>query len=193
MPVDPVARRLQADYIATNAAPDNQKSALTAAPGGSRYDAVHARFHAAMKRAAATVGFYDINLVDAATGDVVYTVAKEPDFASNMYHGSFAQSGVAQRALNPKNGGRAVMADYSAHMPSAFMPQIFTAVPVIADGQTIGVFVAQIDVSTLDELLTEPAAGKRPVKARPARCVNALAEARRLAIRPLSRGPRAVA
>ncbi len=158
MPVDPVARRLQADYIARNSAPDSQKSALTAAPGGPRYDAVHARFHAATKRAAETVGFYDINLVDAATGDVVYTVAKEPDFASNMYRGPFAQSGfarVAQRALDPKNGGRAVMADYSAYMPSAFMPQIFTAVPIIADGQTIGVFVAQIDVSTLNALLID--------------------------------------
>ncbi len=47
------------------------------------------------------------------------------------------------------------MADYSAYMPSAFMPQIFTAVPVIADGQTIGVFVAQIDVSALNVLLTD--------------------------------------
>ena len=40
-------------------------------------------------------------------------------------------------------------------MPSAFMPQIFTAVPIIADGQTIGVFVAQIDVSTLNALLID--------------------------------------
>jgi class 3 adenylate cyclase len=158
MPADPVARRLQADYIARNTAPEGQKSALLAAPGGSRYDAVHAKYHAVLKRAAQTVGFYDINLMDAATGDVVYTVAKEPDFASNMYHGPFSRSGfadVARRALDPENGGKAVMADYSAYMPSAFVPQIFTAVPVIADGQTIGVFVAQIDVGTLNGLLTD--------------------------------------
>ena len=47
---------------------------------------MHAKFHAVLKRAAQTVGFYDINLLDVATGDVVYTVAKEPDFASDMYH-----------------------------------------------------------------------------------------------------------
>jgi class 3 adenylate cyclase len=158
MPADPVARRLQADYIARNPNPVGEKDKLVAAPGGSRYDAAHARYHPLLKRAADTVGFYDINLMDAVTGDVVYTVAKETDFASNMYNGAFAQSGfarVAKRALDPRNGGRAVIEDYTAYTPSAFLPQMFAAVPVIADGQTIGVFVAQIDIRGLNNLLTD--------------------------------------
>jgi class 3 adenylate cyclase len=158
MPTDPVARRLQADYIARNPNPTGQKVLLEAAPGGSRYDAVHARYHAAMKRIADTVGFHDINVMDAATGDVVYTVVKEADFGSNMYHGIFAQSGfarAARRALDPENGGKAVIEDSSAYMPTYFAPQMFTAVPIIADGQTIGVFVAQIDIDVLNDLLTD--------------------------------------
>jgi class 3 adenylate cyclase len=158
MPVDPVARRLQADYIARNPFPAGEKDKLLAAPGGSPYDVVHARYHPLLKRAADTVGFYDINLMDAATGDVVYTVAKETDFASNMYNGAFTQSGfarVAKRALDPRNGGKAVIEDYTAYTPSAFLPQMFAAVPIIADGQTIGVFVAQIDIRALNNLLTD--------------------------------------
>ena len=158
MPADPVARRLQADYIARNPNPVGEKSKLLAAPGGSSYDAVHARYHPILKRVADTVGFYDINLLDAATGDVVYTVVKETDFASNMYHGAFTQSGfarVVQRALDPRNGGKAVVEDYTAYTPSAFAPQMFAAVPIIADGQTIGVFVAQVDILTLNNLLTD--------------------------------------
>lgn len=158
IPSDPVARRLQADYIARNPNRVGEKDKLVAAPGASRYDAVHARYHPILKRMADTVGFYDINILDAATGDVVYTVAKETDFASNMYHGAFTQSGfarVVQRALDPRNGGKAVVEDYTAYTPSAFAPQMFTAVPVIADGQTIGVFVAQIDIVTLNNLLTD--------------------------------------
>jgi hypothetical protein len=84
MPADPVGRRLQADYIARNPNPVGEKDRLLAAPGGSRYDAAHARYHPLFKRAANTVGFYDINLMDAATGDVVYTVVKETDFGSNI-------------------------------------------------------------------------------------------------------------
>jgi class 3 adenylate cyclase len=158
MPVDPVARHLQADYIARNPNPVGEKDKLVAAPGGSRYDSVHARYHPLLKRAADTVGFYDINLMDAGTGDVVYTVAKETDFASNMYSGAFAHSGfarVAKKALDPRNGGKAVIEDYTAYTPSAFAPQMFAAVPIIADGQTIGVFVAQIDIRTLNDLLTD--------------------------------------
>jgi class 3 adenylate cyclase len=158
MPVDPVARRLQVDYIARNPYPVGQKDKLLAAPGGSVYDQVHARYHPILRRAADTVGFYDINLMDAATGDVVYTVAKETDFASNMYTGAFAQSGfanVAKRALDPVNGGKAVIDDYTAYTPSAFLPQMFAAVPIISDGRTIGVFVAQIDIRALNNLLTD--------------------------------------
>jgi class 3 adenylate cyclase len=158
MPAEPVARRLQADYIARNPYPVGEKDKLLAAPGGSPYDVAHARYHPLLKRAADTVGFYDINLMDAATGDVVYTVAKETDFASNMYIGAFTQSGfarVAKRALDPRNGGKAVIEDYTAYTPSAFLPQMFAAVPVISDGQTIGVFVAQIDIRGLNNLLTD--------------------------------------
>ena len=158
MPADPVGRRLQADYIARNPYPIGQKDHLTAAPGGSRYDAAHARFHAMMRRLAATVGFYDINLMDAVTGDVVYTVAKEADFGSNMYRGPFAQSGfahAAQRALDPRNGGHAIIEDYAPYMPSGFAPQMFTAMPIVAGGQTIAVLVAQIDIGALNNLLTD--------------------------------------
>jgi class 3 adenylate cyclase len=158
MPADPLARRLQTDYIARNPNPAGKRDKLLAGSGGSRYDAVHARYHPALKRAAETVGFYDINLMDAATGDVVYTVAKEIDFASNMYNGPFTQSGfarVAQRALDPRNGGKAVIEDYTAYAPSGFAPQMFAAVPIVADGQTIAVFVAQIDIQTLNGLLSD--------------------------------------
>ena len=158
MPTDPVSLRLQAEYIARNPNPVGKRDKLLAGSGGSRYDGVHARYHPVLKRAAETVGFYDINLMDAATGDVVYTVAKEIDFASNMYHGAFTQTGfarVARRALDPLNGGKAVIEDYTAYTPSAFAPQMFAAVPVVADGQTIAVFVAQIDIRTLDGLLTD--------------------------------------
>jgi len=158
MPADPVGRRLQADYIARNPNPVGEKDRLLAAPGGSPYDVAHARYHPLLKRAANTVGFYDINLMDAATGDVVYTVMKETDFGSNMYNGAFTQSGfarAAKRALDPRNGGKAVIEDYTAYTPSAFLPQMFAAVPIIADGQTIGVFVAQIDIRALNNLLTD--------------------------------------
>lgn len=158
LPSDPVSRQLQADYIARNPYPAGQKYKFAGAPEDSAYNTAHARFHAMLQRQADAVGFYDINIVDARTGDIVYTVAKETDFGTNLYHGPYARSGLArvvQRALDPRNGGAAVIEDYTPYEPSAFAPQMFTAVPVVIDGQAIGVFTAQIDIKTLNGLVTD--------------------------------------
>jgi hypothetical protein len=44
MPIDPVSRHLQADYIARNPNPIGEKDKLLTGPAGSRYDAAHARY-----------------------------------------------------------------------------------------------------------------------------------------------------
>ena len=157
-PTDPTSRRLQADYIARNSNETGQKSKLDAGPAGDAYDRVHARFHPIIKHFADSVGFYDINLVDPETGDVFYTVAKETDFLSNVRNDPFGRSGFAQiveRALDPRNGGQAVVQDFTPYPPSGFAPQLFTAAPIMQDGRTIAVFVAQIDVQALNRLLTD--------------------------------------
>lgn len=158
MPTDPVARRLQADYIARNSFPVGEKRKLAAAPAGSPYDIAHARYHPVLENFAETVGFYDINIMDPETGDVVYTVAKETDFANNMVRGNYTQSGfarAAQRALDPRNGGKPVVEDFTPYPPSFLAPQMFAAMPIVADGQTIAVFIAQIDIKTLNGLIND--------------------------------------
>jgi class 3 adenylate cyclase len=158
LPADPVARHLQTAYIARNPFPVGQKDQFSTAPGGAVYDVAHARFHPLMKRLAETGGFYDINLIDAQTGDVVYTVAKETDFGSNLFNGPYADSGLAsavRKALDPRNGGKAVIEDYSPYVPSALAPQMFTAIPIVVDGRTLGVFAAQVDIKTLNSLVTD--------------------------------------
>jgi class 3 adenylate cyclase len=158
VPADAVGRHLQVEYIADNPYPVGQKYKLSQASAASGYDAVHAEFHPLMQRLARIAGYYDINLIDAQTGDVVYTVAKEADFATNIYNGPYAGSGLArvvQKALDPRNGGAPVVVDYTPYVPSALAPQMFTAVPIVVDGQTLGVFTAQIDIKTLNDMVTD--------------------------------------
>ncbi|RBP07435.1 class 3 adenylate cyclase [Roseiarcus fermentans] len=158
VPQDPTSRRLQADYIARNPNDPGRKDGLVAAPGGDAYDQVHARFHPILKHFVDSVGFYDINLVDPETGDVFYTVEKEVDFLSNVKTNPFGRSGFAQiveRALDPRNGGKAVVQDLTPYPPSGFGPQFFTAVPIVVDGRTIAVMVAQLDIEAMNRLLTD--------------------------------------
>ena len=158
LPPDPVSRRLQADYIARNPNQLGEKDKLMASPRGDAYDKVHEQFHARIKQLRDTFGLYDINLVDPETGDVFYTVAKETDFLSNTNHNPFGRSGfteIIERALDPRNGGAAVMQDYTPYPPSGFAPQLFAAMPVTAGGHPIAVLVAQIDAEQLNRLLSD--------------------------------------
>jgi class 3 adenylate cyclase len=157
MPPDATGRHLQVEYIADNPYPAGQKYRLTEASSTSGYDEVHAEYHPLMQRLARIAGYYDINLIDVQTGDIVYTLAKETDFGTNIYHGPYAGSGLArvvQKALDPRNGGAPVVEDYTPYVPSALAPQMFTAVPIVVDGQILGIFTAQIDIDTLNDLVT---------------------------------------
>jgi class 3 adenylate cyclase len=158
LPSDPTSRRLQVDYVARNPDESGKTAQFDAAPRGDAYDRVHARFHPIIRHLAQAVGFHDINLVDPETGDVFYGVAKEADFLSNIRDNAFGGTGFAQiveRAIDPRNGGRAVVQDFTAYPPSGFAPQLFTAFPVMADGRPIAVLVAQIDVGALNRVLTD--------------------------------------
>ncbi len=151
LPADAVARRLQVDYVA-------RKDGADAAGGGDAYHRAHDHYHPLIKSFADSVGLHDINLVDPETGDVFYTVAKESDFLSNVRNNPFGRSGFSQiveRALDPRNGGKAVIQDFTAYPPSGFAPQLFTAVPLVANGRTVAVLVAQIDIDALNRLLTD--------------------------------------
>ncbi len=156
LPTDPVAQRLQTKYIVNNS------NASGAAPkptdATSAYDKAHEEFDSQLKRFAEVVRFHDLMLVDTATGDVVYSSAKEPDFASNVFHGSYAQSGlgrVVAKALDPRNGGGTVLEDYSSYAPAGLKPQMFAAYPLASGGRVIGVLVAQLDVTPIDALLSD--------------------------------------
>ena len=97
MPTDPVARRLQADYLA-------DAIAGRPADAGTRYDVAHRNAHQSLYDLTKTIGFRNVSLVDAVTGDVVYATTKEADFATNLTNGPFRNSGLAlaaRRAVDP--------------------------------------------------------------------------------------------
>jgi class 3 adenylate cyclase len=158
LPPDPVARRLQVEFLRRDPKAAGEEDPVGIAPGDNPYARVHAQYHHRIKHLAEAVGFGDINLVDPAGGDILFSVNKEIDFLSNIYHSPFGRSSFAQiveRALDPRNAGEAVIQDYTAYPPSAFAPQLLTAVPVMTDGQPVAVVVAQIDVEALNRLLTD--------------------------------------
>ncbi len=149
---------LQAAFVA------GRHASATAIPSGPAaesliaYAAARARFSAELTREADTARFDDLLLVDAATGDIVYSARGNPDFATNLLHGPYLRSGAAlafDAALDPRNGGRVVLQDFTAYPPARLAPEMFAAVPVASAGRIVGVFLAEIGIHTIDNLLTD--------------------------------------
>src|SRR5207253_938092 len=79
-----------------NTNPADKRLLLDAAPTATPYDVAHARFQPAFRTQIGSYGYRDLYLINL-TGDVVYSVAKQADFATNIVaEGSpLAKSGLA--------------------------------------------------------------------------------------------------
>lgn len=86
---------LQAAYITDNPNPTGQKDELDRADGPEGYHETHAHFHPWYRTFLRAKGFYDIFLFDT-NGNLVYTVFKELDYATNFNDGEYAESGLGR-------------------------------------------------------------------------------------------------
>ncbi|RVU36584.1 methyl-accepting chemotaxis protein [Hwanghaeella grinnelliae] len=147
---------LQELYITGNPNPAGQKENLDAASDGSPYSVAHAKYHPWFRAFLREQGYYDIFLFDL-DGNVVYTVYKELDYATNVVNGKYKDTdlGNAFRAArdNPSEGFQAFF-DFKPYAPSAGAPASFISTPIIEDGQPVGVLVFQMPIDRINQILS---------------------------------------
>ncbi len=155
---DPEAE-LQQAYIDGNPHPLGQKDKLLSAGTGTAYDAVHARHHGYFDRLQDTYGYYDVFLLDA-RGNLVYSVFKERDFATNMLTGAWRDSGLARVVAGALEAGPAdpsAFDDFTPYAPSSDAPASFIARPVFdTTGQVLGVIAYQMPVDAMNAVVQVP-------------------------------------
>ena len=154
-PASRTAILLQYYYITGN--PDEEKSDLVAAKGPEGYHRIHERFHEQLTDFVGRYGFYDLFLVDDQTGDVVYTHAKEADFATNLIRGPYRETAVATAfriARENDNGISCKMVDFELYAPSMNAPAAFAITPVFDSGEKIGILMIQIPIDELNRMVT---------------------------------------
>jgi len=145
---------LQKLYITDNPHPTGQKEKLDAAPDGSAYSKLHARFHPWLREFLQTGGYYDIFLFNP-SGDLVYTVFKELDYATNMNTGQWRDTDLARafKAGLAGKPGQFSFFDFKAYAPSHGAPASFISTPIVENGRTIGVLAFQMPVDRLNEIV----------------------------------------
>jgi len=90
-------------------------------------------------------------------GQVVYTVFKETDFASDLQTGPYRDSnlaGLIRQVIASKEKGFTNLADFAAYAPSYGAPASFIAAPIFSGSQLVGVLAFQMPVDEINNVMT---------------------------------------
>jgi methyl-accepting chemotaxis protein len=151
---------LQRLYIEENPNPTGQKETLDFAPDGSLYSAMHKTYHPWFRQFLRERGYYDIFLFDL-EGNLVYTVFKELDYATNLNTGEWKDSdlGNAFSAGAAGSSGSLYFFDFKAYAPSHGAPASFISTPIVDEetGEKRGVLVFQMPVDQLNAVMNKAA------------------------------------
>ncbi|MGB6229191.1 MAG: methyl-accepting chemotaxis protein [Litorimonas sp.] len=144
---------LQAAYIRNNPNPVGQKENLDRADDGSAYSDAHAEYHGYFRSLLRDKGYDDIFLFDL-NGDLIYSVYKDRDYATNFKSGPYAATDLGNAFRAASTDGELAFFDFAPYAPSDDAPASFMSVPVKDEtGRAIGVLAYQMPVDKLNELM----------------------------------------
>lgn len=148
---------LQFHYIKNNPYQSGQKSSLLNAGDGSMYSQVHEEYHTKFMTLISTRRFfYEFFLIDK-NGNIIYSVDKRNEFATNLetdLHASVGLKNIYQRAMNNNSPGLVVFEDFSIYDPGRERPASFIASPVYDDDhQYLGLIAFQISIDELNNIM----------------------------------------
>lgn len=127
-------------------------------PRISSYMNSHDSLHPVMELYQKSFNFYDIYLVDAKTGMVIYSVAKQIDFATNLLTGPYANSHLGQAYADAnilESDNKVILADYGQYIPAYGRPVGFVATPIFKDGSKVAIVLAEIPLHMINEIMAE--------------------------------------
>lgn len=157
-PGSQAAQHLQYHYIVANPNPVGEKDKLVAAEDESDYSKIHEKYHEIFQHLIQTYGYYDLFLIDYQTGDIVYSVYKETDYATSLDRGPYRQSGLAQIVekvrQNPERRSVQIV-DFQTYRPSYGAPAAFLGSPIYNGPHIVGILAVQLPVEEINKVLNQ--------------------------------------
>ncbi len=150
-------RALQASYITNNPNPPSERYKLDAAADGTLYSVVHGEHHSWFSELKKLRGYYDVYLIDK-RGNVVYSVSKDKDFATNVTSGEMATTALGRifKSAAKADHGTVVYDDFAPYAPAGGAPAAFVGAPITDhNGAHHGVIVFQMPVSRINAQLQQ--------------------------------------
>jgi len=156
VPASQAARTLQAWYIANNPHPVGEKLQLDASKNPADYNIHHKIYHPMIRKYLESFGYYDIFLFDN-EANLVYSVFKETDYATNFKTGPYAQTNfgtAVRKALAAGSPDDVFIEDFAFYEPSYGAPASFISAPVFHSGKKVGCAVFQMPVERINSIMT---------------------------------------
>ncbi|MEZ4223598.1 MAG: methyl-accepting chemotaxis protein [Polyangiaceae bacterium] len=122
-------------------------------PTGESYRAVQAKFDPLLRGYKEGYGYYDLFLISP-SGTVVYTVAHEADFGSDLEKGPYRESGLAH-AFQRSRSGELHLTDFESYAPSNGDAASFIAAPLKRDDKIVGVLALQMPLDAINGIMQE--------------------------------------
>jgi hypothetical protein len=89
-------------------------------------------------------------------GDILFTVAKEKDYGTNLLDGPYADSGLGRLFRNlviADDRDQVIFEDFSEYAPSGDAPAAFIGSPIYSDEELLGFYALQIPVAPINEIM----------------------------------------
>ncbi|MEM8711627.1 MAG: methyl-accepting chemotaxis protein, partial [Planctomycetota bacterium] len=156
-PASSTGTLLQGLYIATNPQDVGSKHRMPASRQGTSYDTAHTKYHPWFTSYLETNGYYDIFLFDL-EGNLVYSVYKECDYATNFQRGPHRSTNLARaykEALGSSIPGDVAIVDSATYLPSYGALASFTAAPIFDGDEKVGVVAFQLPIDQIDSVVGE--------------------------------------
>lgn len=143
-------------YISENPNALGQKDELVDAGDKSVWTIRHKKYHEGFRAYQRARGFYDLFLFDP-NGNLIYSVFKEDDFATNFVDGPHKDSGLGEafRAARDMEAGDVYMTRLAPYGPSAGAPAMFVSAPVYKGMSLQGVVAIQVPVDRMTSILAQ--------------------------------------
>ncbi len=149
------AQELQARYIENNPNPVGSKHLLDTADVDS-YDKIHKRYHLRFREIMEAQDYQDVYLIDL-DGNVIYTVSKQADYATNLASGQWKGTDLASmytQILNAENPGDIVFKDYAKYAPSQGAASSFLGRAILFNGKPVAILAFQMPSSGIEEIMS---------------------------------------
>ena len=148
---------LQYSYVSNNSNPLKSKYLLNKAEDGTEWSKVHGEYHASFKDYIKEFGYHDLFLIDITTGNVVYSVSKQVDFAVSLTDSHYRDNQLGkiyQMALKASGPNEVIITDLAKYSPAYDEPTAFVASAIYEGTKKVGVLALQLPVEGINKIMT---------------------------------------